>query len=402
MSGFREGDFARFRRSEKYRKIGQTVDSRPVADIRVTTHALGKYFPEDSSHHPMPVRQIFSLLLIITGLAVLTFYVPGLIDLLISLGCGLIALFYLIGMLKFEIAQPPETLLPEAELPFYSVLIPLFKEAHMVQQISKAMQNIDYPPDRIEFLYLTEAKDLQTRHAVMQAFETSMLDNRLIIVPEGIPQTKPRACNFALWQAMGELCVIFDAEDIPHPLQLREAATRFARSGNRLACLQAPLVITRPPRFSLLGRQMALEYLHLFYFVIPTLINLQLPVPLGGTSNHLRKDVMLELKGWDSWNVTEDADLGFRLARRNYRVEQIAYPTHEAATRGLGNYIRQRTRWQKGQMQTWLVRTRHPLKFIRQTGLVGFLVCNIIFCLLKRRIQIPNFYLKPCVFKNLR
>ena len=109
---------------------------------------------------------------------------------------------------------------------------------------------------------------------------------QVLIAPPGTPQTKPRACNIALERAQGDLVVIYDAEDAPHPTQLREAAARFAADDGRLACLQAPLRIEPDPRF--LPDQFALEYAVLFEVFLPALARWRLPFPLGGTSNHFR------------------------------------------------------------------------------------------------------------------
>ncbi|MEH6665525.1 MAG: glycosyltransferase family 2 protein, partial [Brevundimonas sp.] len=187
----------------------------------------------------------------------------------------------------------------------------------------------------------------------------------VLVAPPGGPMTKPRALNIALSRVTEGLVTVYDAEDDPDPGQLREAAARFAAGHPRLACLQAPLRI-RPPadparRRPFLDRQFAAEYAALFEVLLPALARLGLPFPLGGTSNHFRVDVLRRVGGWDPWNVTEDADLGYRLWRRGWRLGVMRAPTIETPPGDLHAWLPQRTRWLKGFMQTWLVHMRRPL-----------------------------------------
>ena len=214
-------------------------------------------------------------------------------------------------------APPPET------LPTYTVMVALHDEVDVMDQLVARLSAIDYPHDRLQGMLLVEAHDLETVQAAQFADRPSWLE--VVVVPPGIPLTKPRALNHGLSLASGDLLTVYDAEDDPDPLQLREAAARFAASADpRLACLQAPLRIRRlddtMPRSAFLHRQFAVEYAALFEVTLPGLARLGLPFPLGGTSNHFRIDVLRALGGWDAFNVTEDADLGFRLWRHGWRL----------------------------------------------------------------------------------
>jgi cellulose synthase/poly-beta-1,6-N-acetylglucosamine synthase-like glycosyltransferase len=200
-----------------------------------------------------------------------------------------------------------------------------------------------------------------------------------IIVPAGKPQTKPRALAYALKFARGELLTIYDAEDIPEPMQLRKAAQKFVRGGPELGCLQAELCFYNPNE-GWLARQFTIEYAILFGQLLPSLAELNLPLPLGGTSNHFRVSALQAVGGWDPYNVTEDADLGFRLARFGYETATLDSLTYEEANTSLGNWINQRTRWLKGFLQTWLVHTRQPGRLVSELGLAGtwVFVCSTI------------------------
>ncbi len=247
--------------------------------------------------------------------------------------------------------------------PRYSILVALHDEAAVVAQLVGRLSRIDYPADRLEAFLLLEAHDSETIAAAVAADRPAWMT--VVVVPPGSPRTKPRALNHGLARARGDLVTIFDAEDEPHPGQLREAAARFAADcSGRLACLQAPLRIRRLEPVAgatpFLDRQFAVEYAALFDVTLPAMARLGLPFPLGGTSNHFRADALADVCGWDAYNVTEDADLGYRLWRRGWRQGVLSRPTWEAPPGGLEDWLPQRTRWLKGFMQTWGVHTRKP------------------------------------------
>lgn len=250
---------------------------------------------------------------------------------------------------------------PPSSLPRYTILAALHDEAEVVGQLIERLARIDYPASRLQGLIVLEAHDTATRRAAEAVDRPAWL--KILIVPPGRPQTKPRALNFALAKATGQLLTVYDAEDEPDPGQLREAAARFAADAEgRLACLQAPLRIRRAPgsRTPFLDRQFAAEYAALFETALPGMARLGLPFPLGGTSNHFRVDVLKAVGGWDAFNVTEDADLGFRLWTEGWRLGVLSRPTWETPPGEMYDWLPQRTRWLKGYMQTWGVHTRRP------------------------------------------
>lgn len=261
-------------------------------------------------------------------------------------------------------------------LPTYTVLVALHDEADVMDQLVGRLARIDYPADRLQGLLILEAHDRPTIAAAQRTARPDWL--KVFIAPPGQPRTKPRALNCALPCATGELLTVYDAEDEPDPMQLREAAARFAadRDG-RLACLQAPLRIRRGrsgrEASPFLDRQFAAEYASLFETALPGLARLGLPFPLGGTSNHFRVDALRSVGGWDAFNVTEDADLGFRLWSHGWRLGVISRPTWETPPGDLSDWLPQRTRWLKGYMQTWGVHTRRPWRL----GLRGALALSM-------------------------
>jgi cellulose synthase/poly-beta-1,6-N-acetylglucosamine synthase-like glycosyltransferase len=256
-------------------------------------------------------------------------------------------------------------------LPVYTVVVALHDEAAVMPQLCKALSRLHYPPEKLDLKLVLEEGDEATIAAARAWRGLPRPD--LVICPPGMPRTKPRALNAALMRAKGALVVVFDAEDVPDPDQLWRAASVFARAPASLACLQARLAIDNTGD-SWLTRLFTLEYAAWFDVVLPGLARLGLPIPLGGTSNHFRRDPLLRAMGWDAWNVTEDADLGLRLARLGYRVATIDSVTHEEAPADLRRWLRQRTRWLKGWMQTAIVHHRQPIRLLRELGPLGFAV----------------------------
>jgi Glycosyltransferases, probably involved in cell wall biogenesis len=258
---------------------------------------------------------------------------------------------------------------PIGEWPVYSVLIPLYHEAGILPDIVKALSRIDYPADKLDIHLVLEEGDCSTITAARQyAIST-------VIVPEALPRTKPKAVNFAAELARGEFLVIYDAEDRPEPDQLKKAVIAFHRHPE-ICCFQARLVVDRTRHW--IQHMFALDYGLWFSALLSGLERLSVPFPLGGTSNHFRRSDLFGAGLWDPFNVTEDADLGLRLARLGKKVGLLDSATFEEAPAQLGVWLRQRTRWTKGYMQTLLVHLRSPVRLVREIGLKG-LIATVMF-----------------------
>lgn len=255
--------------------------------------------------------------------------------------------------------------LRDSELPTYTILCPLYKEAQVLPQFVEAMAELDWPQEKLEIMLLLEEDDTATIAAARAMRLPSTF--RIVIVPESNPKTKPKACNYGLAHARGEYIVIFDAEDKPEADQLKKAYLGFQKSPKNVACLQAKLNYYNP-HHNLLTRLFTAEYSLWFDVILPGLQSINTAIPLGGTSNHFKKKVLQELQGWDPFNVTEDADLGTRLFSAGYKTAIINSTTLEEANSNLKNWFRQRSRWLKGYMQTYLVHMRHPLLLLRKQG----------------------------------
>ena len=346
-----------------------SIDSIPLDHA---VNGLRRAHPEFSAASPLAAWQVAAIYTIAIGapavalLAAAGYAAPFAMALtipfavIVLLRCAV--LFHLLVPQR-SMATAPQPI--DDALPHYSVLIPVYKEAAVAPALVDAMSALDYPAEKLDVIFVTEANDPATRAALVAANLKSHM--RILTVPRGLPQTKPRALNYALQFADGDLIAIFDAEDVPDPAQLRKAAARFAEAGHDLACVQARLSIYNPED-GFLTRQFTLEYAVLFEAILPALERLGLPILLGGTSNHFRKSALVAAGEWDAFNVTEDADLGVRLARLGYRVGMLDSDTWEEAPRHRREWLGQRTRWQKGWIQTYLVHMRAPSELIRDLG----------------------------------
>jgi|688.fasta_scaffold137790_2 cellulose synthase/poly-beta-1,6-N-acetylglucosamine synthase-like glycosyltransferase len=305
-----------------------------------------------------PQKKLITLLGLVLGVGVFDF--PQLIIsggyALVFGGIGFVALLRLTALKHpGQVIAPLTTSL--ISMPFYSVICPLYDEAAMAPQLVAAMSRLDYPLDRLEVIFVLELNDFATAEAFRRCKLPPHM--RVLTAPDKQPRTKPRACTYALSRSRGDLVVVYDAEDEPDPLQLKEAAQRFAEAPDYVACLQAPLRIR--PRDDFIGRMFTAEFAALFDVMLPMLALRGGVFPLGGTSNHFRREPLAALGGWDVYNVTEDADLGFRFAAHGLRCGLLTRPTWETAPRRLKDWLPQRARWLKGYMQSLAVHTRQPL-----------------------------------------
>jgi glycosyltransferase XagB len=257
-----------------------------------------------------------------------------------------------------------------------TMLVPLFREGDIAPRLVQRLCALSYPRELLDILLVVEEADLLTRRALDRATLPRWM--RVITVPDGPLRTKPRALNYAMNFARGSIIGVWDAEDAPEPDQIHRVVRRFAERGPDLACVQGVLDYYNP-RTNWLSRCFTIEYAAWFRIVLPGIERLGLAVPLGGTTLFFRREAIDRLGGWDAYNVTEDADLGIRLARMGYRTELLATVTQEEANCRVLPWIRQRSRWLKGYAMTWAVHMRDPIRLWRDLGAWRFLGVQVLF-----------------------
>jgi len=269
-----------------------------------------------------------------------------------------------------------ETMPTIARLPTVSILVPLYRETEIAPRLIARLARLDYPKPLLDICLVTEANDTATRSMLERADLPHWM--RTVTVPEGQLKTKPRALNYALEFCHGSIIGVYDAEDAPAPDQIRKVVDHFHSRGPEVACLQGVLDFYNA-RTNWLARCFTVEYASWFRVILPGLARLGLPVPLGGTTLFFRRRALESLGGWDAHNVTEDADLGLRLARHGFRTEFLDSVTEEEANCRAWPWVRQRSRWLKGYAMTWTAHMRRPYQLWRQLGGRGFLGVQLLF-----------------------
>ncbi len=261
-------------------------------------------------------------------------------------------------------------------LPTVTMIVPLFREPEVAGALVDRLRRIDYPHERLDVLLAIEEDDPLTLAALRMGTLPAWM--RAVVVPRGQPQTKPRALNYALNYARGDIVGIYDAEDRPEPDQIHRFVQRFAEVPRDVACLQGRLDYYNA-RHNWLSRMFTVEYAAWFRVLLPGVQRLGLVVPLGGTTVFLRRDVLEEVGAWDAHNVTEDAELGLRLARAGYKTEIVDTTTFEEANAAIRPWILQRSRWLKGYMMTWGAAMRRPTTLWRELGPWRFVWLQVQF-----------------------
>nr|WP_281385948.1 glycosyltransferase [Nocardioides luti] len=361
----------------------QRVHSAQYAEI--STHALMELRPDESAHVVISGGQKATLVcaLLVTALCGVLWPMTTLIVLV-----GICSLLYLVvSVYKFrltlralgthletDVTDDEIAALDERHLPIYTILVPLYKEAGILPRLVRDLNALDYPRTRLDVKLLCEEDDDETIDMI-RAMQLPP-HFHLVVVPDSQPKTKPKACNYGLQLSVGHYSVIFDAEDRPDPDQLKKAVIAFDRVAPNVVCVQAKLNHFNQEQ-NMLTAWFANEYSMHFELVLPAMGASGSPIPLGGTSNHFITSKLRELGAWDPFNVTEDADLGIRLHREGYRTAMIDSTTLEEANSNVPNWIRQRSRWIKGYLQTWLVHMRNPIGLLSQTGVRGFVSFNL-------------------------
>ena len=361
-------------------RVVSVADDERARRLTVAVNALADREPDLSAITTLTTRQRRGLRIVVAVLVVgaivkFTWILIALTG--ISTAIYLASLMFRLKLFRLSVDESTGIVVSDDEalalggddLPSYTVLVPAFQEPQVVSKLIESVGQLNYPSEKLQILLLLEEDDTETVQAALTSPGAERFE--IVLVPEAQPRTKPKALNYGLFFARGEMVTIFDVEDRPERLQLRRAVVAMARSSDDTACVQAELSYYNPKQ-NLITRWFSIEYLMWFTQLLPGLSRLEAPVPLGGTSNHFRRSVLAELGGWDPFNVTEDADLGIRLHRLGYRTGVLRSETLEEANSDFVNWVKQRSRWYKGYVQTWIVHMRHPLQLKRDLGWLSF------------------------------
>lgn len=358
--------------------------------------------PDESAYRVLVPWQKGAIILFVALMALLIAYNPYFGTFLIFTAINIT--YFLMNPVKFYISIQGLTgtkrvifiteedikALRDEDLPVYTLLVPLFHEQEMLPHILSNIARMDYPRDKLDVKILMEEEDEETLGKArklglfgnIEEIISPMTEEEYrkfisifhpVVVPYAELKTKPRACNYGLKRARGEFVVVYDAEDLPDRDQLKKVFIAFGRLGPEYACVQCLLNFYNPRR-NFLTRWFSIEYSYYYDYYIQGLDKIDAPIPLGGTSNHFRMRTLRELGAWDPFNVTEDADLGMRIARKKYKTGVLNSHTYEEAVTSIRSWIKQRSRWVKGFVITWFVTMRHPVRVFQDIGLKNFLI----------------------------
>ena len=300
---------------------------------------------------------------------------PGFMDIFYNLNRKTVHFFRLNKEAKSIPLTAPKPI--DTRLPTISILVPLLREANIAPYLLERLYKIHYPRSLLKILLLVEEDDTLT----LNALNADSLPHwvRILVIPQSKMKSKPRALNYALNLCDGEIIGVYDAEGAPEPDQLYAVARRFRLADPKVACLQGILDFYNSDE-NWLSRCFTIEYAAWFRVILPGLEKMGFPLPLAGTTFFVRRQALEAVGKWDAYNVTEDADLGIRLARAGYRSVTIDVITFEEANCYLIPWIRQRTRWLKGYIMTWLTHSKNPRPLLRELGWRQFLGLQIFFC----------------------
>lgn len=348
---------------------------------RLARAAETRVAPEEScrNYHSTTLQR--PALLLASILAIFAFFQP-LGFLFTAFGLAILAMLAanvmkVIALLLMHRPEPAAQNPPfVAHLPTVSIIVALYRESDIAPRLAARLGKLDYPRDLLDILLVVEAEDQLTRTALHHADLPGWM--RVIVVPDGSVKTKPRALNYALDHCRGSIIGVYDAEDAPESDQIRKVVDRFHQRGPEVVCLQGVLDFYNP-RSNWLARCFTIEYASWFRMYLPGIERMGLAVPLGGTTLFFRRRALEALGGWDAQNVTEDADLGLRLARHGYRTELIDTTTFEEPNCRSLPWVKQRSRWIKGYMMTWLTHMRNPRLLWTQLGPRRFIGLQVQF-----------------------
>lgn len=247
--------------------------------------------------------------------------------------------------------------------PEITVLVPAYREEGVLERCIARLHGSNYPRDRLDIIILTEQNDPGTSaiaRMCVKRFGARHLEIRETVEPKG----KPRALKQGLRLARGGIVGVIDAEDLIDPELFRHVAYEIMDRGRDV--IQGRLDMSND-HDGWKNAQFRAEYGFWYNHYLPHLADSRLPIPLGGTTNFFRKDVLEAIDDWDAYNLTEDFELGLRLynlpppaRRKAYSVGVFDCVTREESPLTWGGWLKQRTRWQRGKIQTLRKVMRHP------------------------------------------
>lgn len=265
------------------------------------------------------------------------------------------------------------------KLPFITILAAGYLEASVAEQFVRSISSLIYPnkQSRMQVIVVLEEKDTATINAFRATKMPSYM--QIMVRPKGGIMTKPAALNYVLDSGVidprSEITCVFDMEDIPDTDQVLKAVVAFNKAyadDPSIVCVQARLSFDQNMNHNWITSMLAQDYLQHFGIILPGLSKMGLISPLGGTSNYILTHVLRHIK-WDPYNVTEDMNLAVFFRRLGLGVRVFNSVTSEEAVTSVRQFVKQRSRWIKGGIQTYIRHMRNPYLLYKDLGVLGFI-----------------------------
>jgi cellulose synthase/poly-beta-1,6-N-acetylglucosamine synthase-like glycosyltransferase len=230
----------------------------------------------------------------------------------------------------------------------FSLIVPARHEETVLEMTLARLIRSDHPA--FEVLVVVGADDPGTRE-VAERMADRHAELIKVVVDSSWPKNKPAALNAALPHCAGTITGVFDAEDDVHPALLRRVDQCLQRTDADVVQGGVQLMNFRSNWYALHN---VLEY----YFWFRSRLQFHARhrfIPLGGNTVFIRTQVLRAVGGWDPDSLAEDCELGVRLSALGAHTVVCYEPelvTREECPPTLSAFVRQRTRWNQGYLQT--------------------------------------------------
>jgi cellulose synthase/poly-beta-1,6-N-acetylglucosamine synthase-like glycosyltransferase len=233
-------------------------------------------------------------------------------------------------------------------------MLPARHEEDVIATTIERVSRANYPLDLLEIVVICAADDIGTIGEAQRKIDVLRAERRVnarVLQFADLPINKPHGLNVGLRNTSSGVVTIFDSEDDIHPDIFNIVNTVMCSEGVRVVQCGVQLMNFHSNWYSALN---VLEY----FFWFKSRLHYHAAVgmtPLGGNTVFFARPVLDMVAGWDERNLTEDADVGIRLSALREPIRIVyddRYVTREETPPTIGHFVKQRTRWSQGFLQT--------------------------------------------------
>jgi len=243
-----------------------------------------------------------------------------------------------------------KTIIPVGRLPTFSVLIPAKNEQLLLPRLLESLLHQNYPKEKVEIIVIGDGSTDATVD-VCREYAKKSRGRVKLLCGEG-SKGKPCALNRALNVLKGDIVAVFDADNVPEPDALLNAARCFLDES--VTAVQGRTLAINS-EINMLTKFVSLEESAWFEAYIRGKDALELFVHLKGTCQFIRKEALLGLGGWSEGHLAEDMEISARLTDRGYKIRYSSdVRAWQETPESLTQMFRQRVRWYRGSMEVAL------------------------------------------------